>query len=266
MLASMMLWPMLQKKYTTKQKKKREKLRIKKYNEYIEEKRQYIRNIVARQRQSLIENNISLLDCTQIILNRKRNLWERKIEHDDFLNLRLGIGNVEPFVKVNYPEEHFSLTENNLRDVLEKLGQETKIMTDVPVTINLARKYISALIGKKEVTKSFVEGLILQLMAFHSYEDLKIIIMTSKENEDNWEYLKMSPYCSDDDKTIRFFSTDVDEANQISIYLDNYFQNRKYEDGDTTKLRNGDYKNYHPYFLIILTINKVCIELKSIFI
>ncbi|MBQ9071720.1 MAG: type VII secretion protein EssC [Bacilli bacterium] len=251
MLCSMMLWPMLQKKFTAKQKKKREALRIKKYNEYIEERRQYIRNIVSKQRQSLIENNVPLEECKQIILNRKRNLWERKIEHDDFLSLRLGIGNVEPYVKVNYPEQHFSLTENNLREVLDKLGAETKVMTDVPVTINLTQKYISALIGKPSLTKSFIEGLLLQLMAFHSYEDLKIIVMTSKENECRWKFLKTSPYCSDDDKTIRFFATDVDEANQISIYLDNYFQNRKYEDGDTTKLRNGDYKNYQPYFLII---------------
>ena len=251
MLCSMMVWPLLQKKFQAKQKKKREKLRITKYNQYIEERRQHIRNIVSKQRQSLIENNIPLDECKQIIQNRKRNLWERKIEHDDFLNLRLGIGNVEPYVKVRYPEEHFSLTENNLREVLDKLGAETKIMTDVPVTVNLTKKYISAIVGKKDLTKSFVEGLLLQIMAFHSYEDLKIVIMTSKENEHKWSYLKTSPYCSDDDKSIRFFATDVDEANQISIYLDNYYQNRKYEDGDTTKLRSGDYKNYKPYFLII---------------
>ncbi len=251
MLLSMLFWPLLQKQYASRQKKKREALRIKKYNEYIEERRQYIRNIVSRQRQSLIENNLSLADCKQIIINRKRNLWERKIEHDDFLNLRIGIGNVEPFVKVNYPIEHFSLTKNNLREVLDKLGAETKVMTDVPVTVNLTKKYISAIIGKSEITKIFIEGLLLQLMTFYSYEDLKIVIMTSKENEYKWKFLKTSPYLSDDDKTIRFFSTDVDEANQISIYLDNYLQNRKYEDGDTTKLRSEDYKSYKPYFLLI---------------
>ena len=33
-------------------------------------------------------------------------------------------------------------------DVLEKLASETKIMTDVPVAVNLANKFISAIIGK----------------------------------------------------------------------------------------------------------------------
>ena len=33
-----------------------------------------------------------------------------------------------------------------------------------------------------------LEGLLLQLMTFHSYEDLKIIVMTSKENQHRWKY------------------------------------------------------------------------------
>ena len=251
MLFSMMGWPLLQKRYSKSQLKKRQRLRIKKYNNYIDERRQYIKNVIAKQRQSLIENNIPLEECAQIIRNRKRNLWERKIEHNDFLNLRLGTGNLEPYIKINYPEEHFSLTENNLRETLDKLVQENRTMTDVPVAVNLTEKFISAIVAKSNLIKPFVEGLLLQIMTFHSYEDLKIIVMTSKENEKKWEYLKSSPYLSDDQKTIRFFSTDLDEANQISIYLDSYFQKRKYEDGDTAKVKEQNYKNYKPYFLII---------------
>ena len=251
MLLSMLFWPLLQKRFSARQKRKREKLRIKKYNEYIEERRNYIRNIVSKQRQSLIENNIPLSECKQIIINRKRNLWERKIEHDDFLNLRLGIGDVDPFVKVNYPEKHFTLTTNNLTEVVEKLKSETRVMTDVPVSINFTKKYISAIIGKPSLNFSFISGLLLQIMTFHSYEDLKIIIMTNENNEYKWDFLKTSPYLWDDDKSIRFFSTNIDEANQLSIYLENYFQNRKYDDGNVTKIKNYDYKNYQPYFLII---------------
>ena len=251
MLLSMMFWPLLQKRFSAHQKKKREKLRVKKYNEYIEERRNYIKNIVAKQRQSLIENNIPLPECKQIIINRKRNLWERKIEHDDFLNLRLGIGDVDPFIKVNYPEEHFTLTTNNLKEVVDKLKSETRVMHDVPVAINFTKKYISALIGKNSLNVSFIYGLLLQIMTFHSYEDLKIVIMTNEDNEYKWKFLKTSPYLWDDDKNIRFFSTNIDEANQLSIYLENYFQNRKYEDGDVTKIKTNDYKNYNPYFFII---------------
>jgi len=251
LLCSMILWPFLQKKYNAKQKARREKIRIDKYNAYIDERRTFIRNEVAKKKQSLIETYVPLKECQQIIVNRKRNLWERKIEHDDFLTVRLGVGNVDSYLKVNYPEEHFSLTENNLRDVLNKLGNESKIMTDVPVTTNLTEKYISAIVGKDVLTYSFIQGLLLQIMAFHSYEDLKIVIMTSNDMANRWDFLKVSPYCWDDDKSIRFFATDVDEANQISIYLENQFSNRKYENGDTQKIKKTDFKQSRPYFLII---------------
>ena len=46
MLLSMIFWPMVQKNYSMAQKEKREKLRISKYNEYIEERRQFIKNLV----------------------------------------------------------------------------------------------------------------------------------------------------------------------------------------------------------------------------
>ena len=251
MLLSMIFWPILQKRYSAKLALKKEKLRIEKYNKYIDERRKYIKDVVTEQQQSLIENNVPLEECEKIIANRKRNLWERKINHDDFLSLRLGIGNVEPYVKVKYPEEHFSLIENNLKSVLDGLGEETKVMENVPVSFKLTEKFISAIVGQKVLTKSFIEGILLQLMTFHSYEDLKIVIMTSKENEHKWNYLKSSPYCSSDDRTIRFFSTNIDEANHISTYLCNYLNGRKYEDGDSTKLKTWDYKNYTPYFIII---------------
>ena len=87
----------------------------------------------------LFHGSPKLLD---IIEQRQRRLWERKIEHDDFLSISLGIGNVEPFVKVRYPETHFTLTENNLQGVLDKLSEETKIMTDVPVAVSFTEKMI----------------------------------------------------------------------------------------------------------------------------
>ena len=76
------------------QQKKKEELRQQKYTEYIEEKRQTIKNEMEKQKQALLENNITLDECAKIVLNRKRNLWEREIDQSDFLNLRIGIGNI----------------------------------------------------------------------------------------------------------------------------------------------------------------------------
>ena len=93
MLMSVFLWPSLMRRYEKKEKKAREKLRQEKYREYLKDKQTKIETLKKRQTQILLENNLGLKECQNIILMKKRNLWERKIEHDDFLSLRLGLGN-----------------------------------------------------------------------------------------------------------------------------------------------------------------------------
>lgn len=185
MLLSMMFWPMLSKAWQNKQKKKKEKLRQEKYKKYILEKKEYVTNAIAKQRQILLDNNLPIDRCLEIIRKKDRNLWERKIEHDDFLQVRLGLGKMEPEIELSYPEEHFSVEEDNLKDMLQDVGESLKTMYDVPISVNFIKKNISAIVGKKELTKKFIDGLLLKIMTFHSYDDLKIVLLTNKNNEKN---------------------------------------------------------------------------------
>ena len=251
MLVSMLVWPMLSKFWQDRQRKKKEKLRQEKYKKYIETKKDYVTNTISKQRQILLDNNLPIDKCMEIITKRDRNLWERKLEHEDFLQIRLGLGKMEPQIELSYPEEHFSLEEDNLKDMLQDVGESLKTMYDVPISVNLTNKFISAIVGNKTLTQKFIDGLLLKIMTFHSYEDLKIVLLTNKTNESKWEYLRMSPYCFSEDKQFRFFATNIDEVNQISNYLEQYFKHRKYEDGESGKELAFDYKMYNPYFLII---------------
>ena len=44
-------------------------------------------------------------------------------------------------------------------------------------------------------TSVFMDNLLLQLVTFHSYDDLKIIFMTNKSNLGTWEKCKSLPHC-----------------------------------------------------------------------
>ena len=71
-----------------------------------------------------------------------------------------------------------------------------------------------------------MKDLILQLITFHSYEDLKIVFLLRKDNQKRWEHFKMLPHVWNNTKDIRFFSDDYDEMKQISAYLESVFQER----------------------------------------
>ena len=94
MLISMILFPILNNKYEKNKKIKKEAKRQKKYKEYINKKIQQIDDVMLKQKKILFEKYLSAEECARIILNRESRLWERRTEDDDFLTVRLGLGNL----------------------------------------------------------------------------------------------------------------------------------------------------------------------------
>lgn len=252
MLTTMLLWPLLQKRYQAKQMKKHEELRQKKYTEYINSKREKIQSEMKIQRQILIDNYLPLEATKNIIYSKRRNLWEREIDQDDFLDLRLGIGSTELRGKISFPEEHFALESDNLLQQVYKLGAESRILENVPISTSFVKRNISAIIGTGNNKQAFIEGLLLQMMTYHSYEDLKIVLLTNEKNESTWEYLKVLPHCWNNEKTTRYFASNLDEAKEISLYLEQEIQQRKYKEvNGKMELNTNDYRKYKPYYVII---------------
>jgi len=266
MLLTMIMWPLLNRRYQRRKQIKKEELRQNKYKEYIEGKRNTIHAEMERERQVLLENYITLEECTNIILSRKRNLWEREIDQADFLDLRLGIGSTTFKGSIKYPEERFSLEDDNLQKLALELGREAKELENVPINLSFIRNNISAIIGDGKQKNYFVDGLILQLMTFHSYEDLKIVVFTNEKNDNRWNYLKAAPHCWNNTRTTRYFSTNNDEAKELSLNLEQIFQSRKNnnESETSSNLAQKDYKNFAPYYFIVIDDFKSVRELEII--
>ena len=253
MLLSTLLWPLIAKAYQNRQQKKLEKLRQEKYSAYIEEKRQKINYEMKIQRQILIDNYLPLNETKNIVLNKKRNLWEREIDQEDFLDLRLGIGSTELQGNVKFPEKKFSLYTDNLLEEVYKLGAESRTLVDVPISLSFINKRIVGIIGTGMNKQKFIDGLILQMMTFHSYDDLKIVLLTNEMNESNWSYLRILPHCFSNDKSIRYYATNLDEAKEISLNLEKVLYERVSPNSINTndKPGTGDYKEHKPYYMII---------------
>lgn len=269
MLVSMIMWPLLNRRFQKRKVKKQEKLRQDKYRKYIESKREKIHTEMENEKKVLEENYISLGEVYNIAVGRKRNLWEREIDQSDFLDLRLGLGNKEFSGSVKYPEARFTLQEDDLMKLVNDLGKESKTLENVPINLSFVNNNITAIIGEGKQKNAFIDGLILQLVTFHSYTDLKIVIFTNSKNESRWEYLKTMPHVWNNSRTMRFFSTNNDEAKELSLALEQVFQERtetSNDDEGTVSLSDDEknYKNFSPYFFIIIDDFKQVRELEII--
>ncbi len=244
--------PLISRIWQKNHQKKKEKLRQDKYTEYVHEREKDIKDKMEEQKFVLLENNQTNDKCFEMIINKQTSMWERKLSHDDFLTLRIGIGNIDAKIEVDYEKERFTLVDDNLKKLLFKLGGDEKKLESVPVTVSLTEKNVMAITADIKLGYQFLETMVLQMIAFHSFEELKIVVLTSEENQGYFEYLKLTPFVWNNERTFRFFGTCKDEINQISLYLMDEYMNRKYKDKERTyEVDNPDYKNYLPYYVII---------------
>lgn len=249
MLATTILWPTLTKMFNKRQQRKKKKENINKYKKYLEEKQNEIAAESKVQSEILVENLLSNDQCYEIINTKKVGLWGRRIEQDDFLTVRIGIGNYPTDITINCPEESFSIEDTTLKKEAQQIADSYHLIKDVPIGYSFLKNMITAIMGNKYKTDKFVENIILQLVTFHSYEDLKIVVFTNEENAEHWNFIKYLPHNFDNYKQFRFFAVNTEDAKDLSNYLEQELNYRRYD--EQMQESESNYLSYKPYYLII---------------
>ncbi|ADU31801.1 type VII secretion protein EssC [Evansella cellulosilytica] len=220
MIIGMVLWPILTKKYEKKKRIKNEKKRQEKYKQYLEEMKEVIIEEGRHQSEILHENHVPLPILLDRVKKRKRNLWERVIGQNDFLKVRLGIGDLPLEADIKYPEKKFTLDDDNLQEELYEIVEAPQILKKVPVTLGLMEEQVSGIIGPRNEVKDFVKGLILQLATLHSYDELKLVLIYDEKEQEDWAFAKWLPHVWDEGKVIRFIAANANELKELSAYFE----------------------------------------------
>ena len=253
MLVGAIIMPRVLKLYQKRMAKKREKMRKEKYQEYLNSKTEEIQKVMKHQFDILCDNNLNAKQCYDIVMSKDRNLWSREIADDDFLNIRVGIGDYKTELSIHAPEEHFSLDKDVLFESVYKVVEQSKKIAQTPVVYSLLDHNIVSFIFNCSYKYDYIKSLLAQIITYHSGNDLKIAIFTNKYNEEHWRYVKIRPHCWSSDRSVRYYATNVDEANQVSSALDEELKLRKEllkENSENVDSSLG-YKNFDSYFLII---------------
>lgn len=226
MLCGTILWPMLTKRNEKKRAKETEQVRQNKYREYLDGVRNQIYAIGATQKEILTENSPSLAECQQRILTRSRKLWERSGDHSDFLRLRLGLGELPLDAEIRVPDKRFALEDDYLLNDMLRLADEPKILKDVPITCSLRDNPVMGVVGSQEERRAFAQGLILQLAALHSYDEVKLVFLTAREEGDPWRFARWLPHVWSEDGMVRYVADEETEAKGLSASLERVLTER----------------------------------------
>ncbi len=258
MLLGTLLWPTLTRIFNKRRIKRKEKKRRTKYNKYLENKKREIFLVKEDQKNILLANHIDINQCMAVINNKSKELWQRNIEHNDFLEIRLGVGNDVPKITIDEPERSYEDDDDDeLFNKMDEVIAEAKINNNIPITYNFTDESVSAVVGSRELIKAFMDSVFLKMMTLHSYVDLKIVVYT--KDPDKWDYMKMAPHIWDNQRTMRYFATNIDEFMAMTSDLERVFDARVADDEEEKLDDDGEesgaktnFRDYKPYYLFFV--------------
>lgn len=262
MFTGTLVMPRIVNAYNKKTRLKREKYRIEKYSAYLDSKEEEIKREIERQAAILNENNARVDVCVNALAGDNDGIWTREIKDDDFLEVRLGVGDRNAEIDVVAAEEHFTLDDDELYSRIYSIVNGSHKLTNVPITYSLCNHRFSAIVCNCSYRNQYIQSLIAQIAIYHSAADLKMVFLTSPDRLYDLSFAKYFPHCFSGDKTTRFYSENTDEMRVLSSYLEKIFVDRveaakqqKEEVAEGTVLEEKaiqkSYRKYDTYYLIV---------------
>lgn len=244
MLLGTLMWPLITKTYQKKLRKNKEARRQKAYKEYIARLEGEIAQEAVRQEEILRSNDVDLSVCVDRILAAAPQMWERMPKHTDFLSLRLGYGNLPMKVNVQYPERRFAAEQDNLTERMYQFGEAKRLLTNVPVCLPVAERFVSGMYADKSVLFPYARNLILQIAALHSYDEVKIVLIYDENTAPDFGFVRWLPHTMNNERTVRYIAANAEEAKELSGGLDSVIEYRK-------ALGESKLKDEMPYFVVL---------------
>ena len=242
--------PILRIVIQRRSKNKKEKTRQHEYRKYINQKIIKINEIMEREGSVLRSNNLIAEQCERIILEKDSELWSRKIDDEDFLNINLGSGNKTIDIGITKEDPPFQMEQDNLSDIYYDVVNESRTIQNVPISISLVEEKIASVIGKNmKSLLEYMKSIVLQIIALQNYRNLKLVFFV--RNQDEWDYVRLLPHIWDDSNTVRFFASSRSDVNEISQFLEEEIAERIQNDENNSGEKKFDYKKTGTYYLII---------------
>lgn len=227
MLSATLLWAPLTRRHERKLKEKNELKRQKRYIKYLDEVREEIYTQSSLQKDILQENSPTLEDCSQRILSRMDNLWERNPEHFDFLSLRLGIGCCPLQAEFHFPDNRFVLDDDTMLNEVKRLQAEPKILKDIPIHASLLREGVTGIHGESGECIGFLNAIILQIVSLHSCDEVKLVVVGTPEFLEYQSHLRWLPHTWDNNQKVHYLIKDEMDGKVIGANIEGIRLDRK---------------------------------------
>lgn len=121
-------------------------------------------------------------------------IWERSWRDEDFLDLRLGTGEVRSSYSIEVPKVDIpELAPPQLLEARE-MAMGYQSLADAPIRASLASDHAMAIIGPAGLRESLGRSLLCQIAGLHAPDELEIFAVYPSNKIEAWEWLKWLPH------------------------------------------------------------------------
>lgn len=226
-------WGLANYKYSRSMEQKEEELRCVQYSRYLERITKLIKTKHEENRNMLEQMYPESAACLQWANGMNQRLWERNINHTDFLTVRLGRGSIPAFNNIMIPKERFSLFNDALAEEPANIKKSFEKLADVPVCMSLLNQNLVGIIGKNRQDVLNIGRIIsLQIAAHHYYSDVRMVFVYNREEEREWLYARWLPHCFTPDGAMRMVVDDPVSAGEVFYSIADVLREREEQSND----------------------------------
>lgn len=235
------------------QRKKREEKRERVYTLYLENKKKELHELAERQKFVLNFHFPSFERMKYLTSEISGRIWERSIESEDFLQIRLGTGTVHSSYQINLNGGDLANRDtDHLLEQTQRMEEVYRELKNAPVTVNLAEGPMGV-VGKAAVVKNEIHQLVGQLAFFHSYHDLRFVFIFDEEEYKDWEWMKWLPHFQLPHTYAKGFIYNEQTRDQLLSSIYEILRERDLDE-------NKEKMRFRPHFVFIITNQQLIAE------
>ena len=244
MVSGMLVWPVISKRYNKRRDAREELKRETRYTDYLNAFESRLADECETQAAVLRENRVPVSDLVERARELSTRLMNRSTVHDDFMDLRVGVGETDLEADFRWPVQRFTMEDDKLLDKVSALAKNPPRVRDVPLAFDPAEHFVAGVLGRRAGVWDFARGLVLQICALYSYQEVKIILIADPAEQAEWAFMRSLPHLFDATGERRFIATDPEGLMAVSMLLERELDQRREQRVEKV----GDYS---PYYVVL---------------
>ena len=183
--------------FTNKKETKQKNIeRTNSYEQYLIQEKARLSILQQEQKEALEYMNPAMNELALMTKEYHARIYERMMTNEDFLTVRLGVGEISSSFTTNYQStEDDSLSQ----EAEEQLVWPYKQLEKAPIVVPLMGQTLG-LAGTPAVLRTAIQTLLFQVSVLHSYRDVEFVTLVPEEDYQkdwhSWRWLPHVKICS----------------------------------------------------------------------